>query len=204
MRGLNNNRHFGYFFNWFYPNYFEVVNKTLNAYFDDDEVVQVVFKFLAELVLNRNNRIRFDTWNINGLIVFKESSKYVVQLLQLYDCFNKKPVKNNIYKEIFKYIKIIVEIFNNAITGNFVNFAICEFYNDQVFSVTSEMVFKAIVSQEQDLIKGYDKIYSSIFTMTSHFFKFHLETLFLKFDLALIEKILKFLIGGFSDNKFDI
>ena len=40
--------------------------------------------------------------------------------------------------------------------------------------------------------------------MTSHFFKFHLETLFLKFDLALIEKILKFLMGGFSDNKFDI
>lgn len=127
---MNNSKHFGYFFSWFYPDYFQVVNKTLNTYFDDDEVVQVVFKFLAEIVLNRNNRIRFDTWNINGLIVFKESSKYVVQLLQLYECFNKKPVKNNVYKEVFKYIKIIVEIFSNAITGNFVNFAICEFYDD--------------------------------------------------------------------------
>lgn len=66
------------------------------------------------------------------------------------------------------------------------------------------MVFKAIVSQDQESIKGYDKIYVSVFTMTSHFFKFHLETLFLKFDLVLIEKILKFLVGGFSDNKFDI
>jgi len=40
--------------------------------------------------------------------------------------------------------------------------------------------------------------------MTNHFFKFHLETLFLKFDLPVIEKILQFIVGGCSDNKFDI
>lgn len=44
-------------------------------YITDDEVVLVIFKFLAELVNNRCSRLRFDTWNINGLVVFKEASK---------------------------------------------------------------------------------------------------------------------------------
>ena len=40
--------------------------------------------------------------------------------------------------------------------------------------------------------------------MTNHYFKFHLETVFLKFDSQLIEKVLQLLVGGFSDTKFDI
>lgn len=67
------------FFDWFYPQYFQIIIEgALNAFYEDDDVIIVVFKFLSELVLNRNNRVRFDTWNINGLIVFKETAKYVV------------------------------------------------------------------------------------------------------------------------------
>ena len=58
-----------------------IIEGALNAFYEDDEVVLCTYKFLAELVLNRNNRVRFDTWSINGLIVFKETAKYVVQLL---------------------------------------------------------------------------------------------------------------------------
>jgi hypothetical protein len=50
---------------------------TLNAFLDDDEVVHVAIKLLVEIVRNKNNRMRFDTWNITGLIVFKESAKYI-------------------------------------------------------------------------------------------------------------------------------
>lgn len=58
-----------------------MIESTLRAFYDDDDVVIVVLKFMSELVQNRNNRIRFDTWNINGLIVFKECSKYIVELM---------------------------------------------------------------------------------------------------------------------------
>lgn len=79
LRGLNNSKVFNLFFEWFYPDYFAlVVEGALNAFYDDDEVVNVTFKFLTELVLSRNNRLRFDTWSINGLIVFKETAKYVI------------------------------------------------------------------------------------------------------------------------------
>ena len=76
----------------------------------DDEVVLVTFKFLTELVMNRGNRVRFDTWNINGLIVFKETAKYAVQLMTLWDCFRAKAnAQNNedsgIYKAKWKHLK---------------------------------------------------------------------------------------------------
>lgn len=82
LRGLNNSKVFNLFFEWFYPAYFTMsIEGALNAFYDDDEVVSVAFKFLTELVHSRNNRLRFDTWSINGLIVFKETAKYVIQLL---------------------------------------------------------------------------------------------------------------------------
>lgn len=88
LRGLVTSRTFKLFFEWFFPQYFApIIEGALNAFHQDDQVVQCVFKFLTELVFNRNNRLRFDTNSIDGLIVFKETSKYVVQLMSLWDCF---------------------------------------------------------------------------------------------------------------------
>ena len=79
VRGLITGRTFKLFFDWFYPQYLNgVIEGTLNAFHDDDQVVNCVLKFLTELVFNRNNRLRFDTCSIDGLIVFKETAKYVV------------------------------------------------------------------------------------------------------------------------------
>jgi len=47
------------------------MENTLTAFYEDDEVMHLWIKLLSELVNNRNNRVRFDTWNINGLVVFK-------------------------------------------------------------------------------------------------------------------------------------
>jgi exportin-7 len=75
VHGLNTQKNFALFFDWFYPEFFPIIGKTLTALIGDDDMVLVIFKFLAELVNNRCSRLRFDTWNINGLIVFKEASK---------------------------------------------------------------------------------------------------------------------------------
>ena len=106
VRGCSNSKTFNLFFDWFYPLYFSpVIEGALNAFHTDDEVVSVTLKFLQELVLNRCNRVRFDTWNINGLIVFKETAKYTVQLLKLWDCFRAKSVTSDKYKSKWKLIR---------------------------------------------------------------------------------------------------
>lgn len=61
---------------------------------------------LCELVNNRNNRVRFETWNINGLIVFKESAKYVIKLLQVWDSLKAKSGSDP-YLSKWKYVRII-------------------------------------------------------------------------------------------------
>jgi len=81
VNALSSSRHFSLFFDWFYPENFTIIGKALSAFINDDEVVLVIFKFLAELVNNRCSRLRFDTWNINGLIVFKEAAKITIQYL---------------------------------------------------------------------------------------------------------------------------
>lgn len=78
---MNSSKHFALFFDWFYPDYFQIITKALNVFLDDDEVVITIFKFLCEMMNNRCSRLRFDAWNINGLIVFKESAKIVIQFL---------------------------------------------------------------------------------------------------------------------------
>ena len=147
VTALSSSRHFALFFDWFYPENFTIISKALSAYIQDDEVVLVIFKFIAELVNNRCSRLRFDTWNINGLIVFKEAAKITIQYLQLYDNLNNKVVKRDVYKEKYKFLQSIMTIYSNCITGHFINFAICEFYNDDTFSQLSTFVMKTIVSQ---------------------------------------------------------
>jgi hypothetical protein len=110
MRALINNRYFNLFFEWFYPNYLAVIIEgTLNAFYDDDEVVHTSIKLMTEMVNNRNNRVRFDTWNINGLVVFKETAKYIIKLLQLWDSLKAKQlsVNKDEYYGKWKFVKEI-------------------------------------------------------------------------------------------------
>jgi exportin-7 len=118
----------------------------LSAFIDDDELVLVILKFLGELVNNRCSRLRFDTWNINGLIAFKETAKIMIQFFKYYDLLKNKPVKRDKYREIFKYIDTSMTIFINCITGNFINFAVCDYYNDDTFSTFAEYTLATVVS----------------------------------------------------------
>ena len=146
VNGLSSSRHFALFFDWFYPTNFTIIEKALNAFINDDQMVLVIFGFLGELVNNRCSRLRFDTWNINGLIVFKEAAKIVIQYMQISDNLQSKVVKKDIYREKFKFLSGIMNIYTNCITGHFINFAICEFYNDDTFSRLSQHVLSALVA----------------------------------------------------------
>ena len=95
FRGAITYKNFSLLFDWFYPDYFSIIKKCMNVYIEgpcDDDVVLLILKFLHDLVDNSSNRLRFDTWSINGLIVFKESSTFITQFLEIYGCLSKKTV----------------------------------------------------------------------------------------------------------------
>ena len=78
FRGALSHRNFAILFDWFYPQHFSIVQKCMAAYIDDEAIIQLILKFLSELLDNSSNRLKFDSWNVNGLIVYKECSTLLI------------------------------------------------------------------------------------------------------------------------------
>ena len=132
-------------FDWF-SEYVKVIEKVVVVYSDhscDDEVLLLALKLCLELSDNSSNRLKFDTWSINGLIIFKEVSSLLSQLLMKYDHLSEqgKLIKKDIYVERLKYIKRSVAIVERFVLGNYINFAMCEYYDDHSFSTLAQAVF---------------------------------------------------------------
>ena len=126
-------------------------------------MVICVCKFLTELVFNRANRLRFDTSTIDGLIVLKETAKYVIQLLTLWGNFQNKP--SNGYKEKWCHLKIISHLFTNMLTGNYVNFAICDYYSDSIFTNLARSILQSIASSDLNELRQYPKVDKKVHSM---------------------------------------
>lgn len=45
-----------------------------------------------------------------------------------------------------------------CVTGNFINFAVCDFYNDNSFATLSALVFRCIMNQDIRDLRQYEKI----------------------------------------------
>lgn len=65
----------GLLFNWLYPAHFPAILCCLEAWADTPEVTTAILKFAAEFVLNKAQRLTFDTSSPNGILLFREVSK---------------------------------------------------------------------------------------------------------------------------------
>jgi hypothetical protein len=41
--GMSTSKNFALFFDWFYPEYFQIITKALNVFIEDDEMVILIF-----------------------------------------------------------------------------------------------------------------------------------------------------------------
>jgi len=161
-----------------------------------------------ELVDNSTNRLRFDTWSINGLIVYKEGATLLIEFYELYDCLNpqkKTLIKGDQYKEQLRFLKIGLNFLEKCVNGNFINFAICEYYNDTSFTQLSQMTMQSILNQNLDELKTYKKLHLRVYQVLEEFFKKHLELIFLRFDFGLILRLVNdLLLPGIRHEAFEI
>ena len=100
-----------------------------------------------------------------------------------------------------KYLSMILKAFRHMITGNYINFAVCEYYQDDIFSVLSQMVMTSVVSavDYENELKTFTKLHQQAFEVVALFFQKHLEVMFLKFDTELIQAILDFAVKGLAE-----
>lgn len=94
---------------------------------------------MTELVNNKNNRINFDIPSINGILLFRESSKFLVvhgsRILQ------KVPTTNP-YKEKYKGIYYCLIICQRMLQGNYCNYGIFDLYHDPTLNDLMDITVK--------------------------------------------------------------
>lgn len=87
-------------------------------------------------------------------------------------------------------------LYNNVIVGSYINFAICEYYNDDVFTQLSTLVLQMVGCLDVAKLKQYSKVELQVYKMLWSFFSSHMELLFMKFDASLINSITSVLTSG--------
>ena len=63
----------------------------------------------------------------------------------------------------------------------------------ELFTQLSKQIFTSICTSEVSQLRSYEKINKKVYQIISQFFTNHLELLFTKFDMPLIEKMLRIL-----------
>lgn len=84
------------------------------------------------------------------------------------------------------------------INGNYINFAICEYYNDDVFTQLTNLILKMVASLDQAQLSTYAKVEVTVYGMLWCFFSHHMELMFMKADITLIKSVSAMLIRGLS------
>ena len=55
----------------------------------------------------------------------------MIEFMQMFSCLSNKPLRqSNQYKEVFRFLKVLMRMLQKFIQGNYINFAICEYYED--------------------------------------------------------------------------
>jgi len=84
----------------------------------------------------------------------------------------------------------VINFVEKCIVGNYINFAICEYYNDNTFTQLSHSTMRAILNQDTNELKTYKKLNLKMYNFVEEFFKKHLEIVFLRFDFDMLLQLI--------------
>ncbi|CRG96649.1 Ran-binding protein, putative [Plasmodium gallinaceum] len=191
LRGIcmacNNVETYNMFFNFFinsYPledNQMNILTSLVDVIWDSYDICVPFLKFMCEFVYNKSQRITFPKSSPNGILLFKVVSNILIiisnNLLQ-------KEKFVDIYKEKYKIISLLLNMFNNCLNGDFVNFAIFDLYNDDILNNSLNLALNmCLVIPTNDLlsyIKHLKPYFSFLDLVTKNFFQ---RILNLEFEL---------------------
>ncbi|KAG4996838.1 hypothetical protein JHK85_028277 [Glycine max] len=152
---------------------------------------------MAELVLNKSQRLNFDSSSPNGILLFREVSKLIVaygsRILPL-------PNKADLYTSKYKGISICLIILTRALSGNFVNFGIFELYGDRALVDALDITVKIILSIPLADIFAFRKVAAAYFAFLESLFSCHLSFV-LSLDKTTFMLVVGSLESGLKDSE---
>jgi len=161
LRGLifafNTKSSYAMLFDIIYPNFTEVLNKALEVWSHEPAVTTPVLKMMTEMALNRGQRLNFDVSSPNGILLFKEASKFLktygTRLLEM-----GEPPKEQLYSHRLKGISLSYQLLKNSLSGGYVNFGVFRLYNDACLDEALNVFVKLSTSIESNCLLTYPKL----------------------------------------------
>ncbi|URE41766.1 hypothetical protein MUK42_06737 [Musa troglodytarum] len=135
-------------------------------------VTTPLLKFMAEFVLNKAQRLSFDSSSPNGILLFREVSKLVVAYGS---SILSRPINTDIYNNKYKGIWISLIILSRALSGNYVNFGVFELYGDRALADALDVSLKMILSIPLADIFAYRKLTKAYFAFMEVLFSNHIS-----------------------------
>lgn len=175
LRGIamatNSRKTYGLLFDWIYPAHMPILLRGISHWSDTPEVTTPLLKFMAEFVLNKAQRLTFDTSSPNGILLFREVSKLLVaygsRVLTISNV-------TDIYAFKYKGIWICLTILSRALAGNYVNFGVFELYGDRALADVLDIALKMTLSIPPSDILAYRKLTKAYFAFVEVLFNSHL------------------------------
>lgn len=175
LRGIamatNSRRTYGLLFDWLYPSHMPILLKGISHWADTPEVTTPLLKFMAEFVLNKAQRLTFDSSSPNGILLFREVSKLLVaygsRILSM-------PNVADIYGFKYKGIWIALTVLSRALAGNYVNFGVFELYGDRALADALDIALKMTLSVPLADILAYRKLTKAYYAFLEVLFNSHI------------------------------
>lgn len=165
LRGItmatNSRRTFGLLFDWLYPAHMTLVLRAAQFWSDTPAVTTPLLKFFAEFVVNKTQRLTFDSSSPNGILLFREASQLVV-------AYGKHalsvPACAHPYTAKYKGIWIAITILTRALAGNYVNFGVMDLYGDRALPDALDVALKLCLSIPLAEIMAFRKLARAYFS----------------------------------------
>jgi len=69
-------------------------------------------------------------------------------------------IKGDKYEAKFQFIELSVGILEKLLSGNYINFSMCEYYNDDTFIDLCKVVFSLVTMQDHKELSSFTKLNS--------------------------------------------
>lgn len=145
-----------------YPQEMSVPLKLLNAFMDNVSLTNSILKFQCELVTNKSARLSFEGSNVDGLLLFRETSKLLVTYGRYLLEYSGKEA-DFILK--YKGIRQCYRILRWTIAGAYVNFGVFRIYGDQALQVCLQTVYDLFVRFQTTTVLSYPKLRTAFFDL---------------------------------------
>jgi exportin-7 len=167
-------RTYNLLFEALYPTIFPLLNRVAKEWTDDPAVMTALMKFMLEFVHNKGQRIHFEQSSANGILLFRETSTI---LCSYGNALLGKPVINDVWKEKYKGIMLVMDTLNRALSGTYVNFGVFALYNDTALQNSLDVSLQLCLSIPLEDVLSFVKLSKAYFAYLEILFRHHLDVL---------------------------